>query len=120
MAMGASLEICNQTGDVMRITSIDPMNSCSTWAFYPPIGQNVPHTESCLVAMGNASTVITPLGVGCDCQFKCDSNGQAGAIFMDLPAVGGIGFKYGNPAIFNYEVSNPRGNSYVVVVSVKK
>lgn len=118
MAMGASLEIINQTGSAIMFTQINQVNDDATWSVVPPAGTVIANGGSTTISMGNASVIIAPRGVGASCVFVCQGNFKAGSIYFDDPAVGAHSFDFDQSGVFKYDVQNPTGNSYVVTIAL--
>ena len=116
MAMAASTQIINKTNEVIMFTSISKVNDDSTWAIEPSVGTQIDVGDSCTISMGNSSVPPFVQGVGFNAQFV-DSSFQLGKIYLDDPAVGEHHFSTGGN--FNYKITNPTGNTYVVEVSDK-
>lgn len=119
MAMTASCKLINNTGSMILFTSITQVNDDATWDVNPPAGTQIQDGSSTLIAMGNSSVFFAPQGVGFSAQFVCQSNFQPGGVSLDDPAVGEHSFSLGNTARFNYQITNPQGNDYQVVISLK-
>jgi hypothetical protein len=118
MAMGASLQIVNNTGSAIKFTQIAQVNDDATWSVVPPAGTLIKNGSSVTISMGNASIIIAPRGVGASCIFMCQRNFEAGSIYFDDPAVGAHSFDFDQSGVFNYDVQNPTGNSYVVTITI--
>lgn len=114
MSMSASTQIINDTSGILMFTTIGKVNDDATWAINPPVGTKLNNGESCTISMGNAS--FFPRGVGFAAEFVT-AELETGGISLDDPAVGKHEFTTnGN---FNFAISNPNGNSYVVKVTNK-
>jgi hypothetical protein len=118
MSMAASLEILNNTGSMIMFTSIDQVNDDATWSA-PSKGDKLQTGKSATISMGNSSVFFAPRGVGADVRFICAQNFEMGQIYFDDPAVGAHSFQFDQSGNFNYAVTNPTGNSYVVAVTLK-
>lgn len=118
MAMGATLQIINSTGSAIMFTGINQVNDDATWSVVPPAGTQIPNGQSVVIGMANSSVFFAPRGVGASCVFVCQSNFAAGEIDFDDPAIGAHSFNFGNTAVFDYTVTNPSGNTYVVQISL--
>lgn len=118
MSMGASLQIVNNTGAVIILTSIDQVNDDATWSA-PAVGTQVESGSSVTISMGNASVFFAPQGVGADVKFLlAQAPFPMGQIYFEDPAVGSYSFNYDQSGCFNYAATNPNGNSYVVVITL--
>ena len=95
------------------------VNDDSTWSA-PPTGSKYNNGESFTIAMGNSSVPFAPQGVGFNMGFVCQSNFEAGGIYLDDPAVGAHHFTYGNTSVFSYPTQNPSGNSYTIQIELAK
>lgn len=116
--MSASLEILNNTGSDIMFTSVDQVNDDATWSA-PSAGQVLSTGNNVVIAMGNSSVFFAPQGVGADVKFICRSNFGMGQIYFDDPAVGAHSFNFDSSGLFNYEVKNPSGNSYIVAITLR-
>jgi len=114
MSIAASLEVINSTGTSIFVAEIDQVNDDSTWNA-PASGTTIPDGSSISFGMGNSSFI--PLGCGCNFQFV-NAQGQAGNIYMDVPAFGSNTVTGASPQnAFLYTIDNPNGNSYVVTIT---
>lgn len=116
MSMSASCKITNSTGGLIVFTNINQVNDDATWSITPNNTSKIKNGDSCQISMGNSSVIFAPKGVGFDATFV-DSNLDTGRIYLDDPAVGEHHFTTGGN--FNYEISNPNGNSYFIVITKK-
>jgi hypothetical protein len=118
MAMSASLEILNNTGSDIMFTNVGQVNDDATWSA-PNIGDTLATGKSATIAMGNSSVFFAPKGVGANVFFISKNTFSIGQIYFDDPAVGEHSFNFDQSGKFNYAVSNPSGNSYVVAITLK-
>lgn len=118
MSMSASLEIVNNTGSNILFTQIGTVNDDATWSVVPPTGTIIPTGKSQSIAMGNSSIIPFVRGVGANCVFMCQNNFKPGTIYFDDPAIGPHSFNFDQSGVFNYDVQNPNGNSYIVTITL--
>jgi len=110
--MSASTRITNNTGGIIKFTSISQVNDDATWDVQPGVGNIIQNGESCLISMGNSS--FFPKGVGFNATFV-DSDLSIGKVYLDDPAVGTHHFTTGGD--FKFDIQNPSGNTYLVNVT---
>lgn len=117
MAMAASLQIKNKTGGKILFTQVSQVNDDATWSAPGP-GDVLNNDASVTIAMGNSSFLFVR-GVGANIGFISEKVFALGQIYFDDPAVGAHSFNFETSGVFNYHVSNPDGNSYIVDISLR-
>lgn len=113
--ISATVTVKNECSSFIVFTSVGQVNDDAEWSVSPAVSTKLQPGQTMTIGMGNESAPF-PKGVGFSSQF-IDSQYEVGSLGFDDPAVGAHSFSSGGP--FNFAITNPSNNNYVVVITNK-